>query len=132
MISPSWISLCENDILGFINSIIPGLISCEMRELEPCVSVTPKAHLVKLDGRSWCPPHSFVDERREVADLVHPTNINLSNSCQRLLRRVEMLEEDHDVLGRRGLWLCGVGDHVEIKAKVHLANSHLVANDIDR
>ena len=89
-----------------------------------------RSYLVKLDRSSRRPPHALIDERHQVYYLVHSTNVYLSNARQGLLRRVKMFEEDHDVLGCR-LRLGRVRNHVKVKAKVHLTNCHLVADDID-
>ena len=56
-------------------------------------------HLVELQQCPRCPLHPLVDDRDEVAHLALIWYIYLANSGERLLRGVEMLEEDNDHFG---------------------------------
>lgn len=54
------------------------------------------SYLVELQRRPRCPTHPLVDNGYEVADFACPLHVNLADTVKRLLRRVEVLEEDHD------------------------------------
>lgn len=47
----------------------------------------------------WCarrPAHALVNNRYEIADFAGSGHVDLSNAVQRLLRCVEVLQENHD------------------------------------
>ena len=87
-------------------------------------------YLIEFDRGLRCPAHLLADHTCEVPDLGCSEDVRFGNAKKSLLLDVEVFEEDHDVLGCR-LRLGRVRNHVKVKAKVHLTNCHLVADDID-
>lgn len=62
-------------------------------------------NLVQLDGCVGCPSHAVINEGDKVSNLAAPWNIHFANTGQGLLRRIEMLQEDHDrTSGNLGLY----------------------------
>lgn len=97
-ISPSWISLTRNVAFIFISSIIFGLISCDSRERQYSRRdwMDGGTNLVDLERCVGKEAHSLVDHEREVEYSHVTVHIEVSDTAERLVGDVEVLDEDHD------------------------------------
>lgn len=104
-------------------------------------------YLVKLQRRPRCPTHTLIDQRYEVADFACPLHMNLANAVKRLLRRIEVLKEDHDRPRRHVILFArlvdvadrlydgshlGIRNDVQVQSEVVLLpDGHVVPDDLD-